>query len=99
MKIIRSNTFNQWLHSLRDSTWKARIAARIDAIATVGHFGDTKYLRGGISELRFKTGVGYRIYYAKHGDSLVILLCAGDKSSQKKDIEIAIKLLKDWQNE
>jgi len=92
MKIIRSKTFDKWLDSLRDSVGKARILQRLDTIHKTGHFGDTRYIADGVSELRFKSGAGYRIYYMAHGNVAVILLCAGDKSSQKKDIESAIRI-------
>jgi len=57
-----------------------------------GHFGDTKRLDRGVSELRFRSGSGFRVYYSKHQDTVVILLCGGDKSSQQRDIQKAIQL-------
>jgi len=92
MDIIRSRTFNQWMRALRDPVWKIRIAARIGAIESEGHFGDTRYLREGVWELRFKSGAGYRLYYSRRGQQVVILLCAGDKSTQASDIKKAINM-------
>jgi len=92
MDIIRTHTFNKWMRALRDPVWKNRITARIVAIESGGHFGDTKYLRDGVWELRFRSGVGFRIYYSRRGQQVVILLCGGDKSSQTPDIEKAIKM-------
>lgn len=66
----------------------ARIAKRIDRIA-LGNFGDAKSVGGGVSELRFTFGPGYRVYYTRRGDVVVILLCGGDKGSQADDIERA----------
>jgi len=92
MEIIRTQTFNKWFSTLRDSTWRIRIAARIGAIESIGHFGDTKYLRDGVSELRFKSGAGFRVYYLRHEQTVVVLLCGGDKSTQNADIERAVIL-------
>jgi len=54
-----------------------------------GQFGDAKHLKSGVSELRLDFGPGYRLYFTQRGESIVILLCAGDKSSQKGDIQRA----------
>jgi len=56
-----------------------------------GNYGDCKHIQNGLFELRFFFGPGYRIYFGEDGNTLVILLCGGDKSSQKKDILKAIK--------
>ena len=66
----------------------ARIEARLKRIA-FGNFGDAKPVGSGVSELRLPFGSGYRVYFAQHGETIVILLCGGDKSSQDKDIESA----------
>jgi putative addiction module killer protein len=73
---------------------RARIAKRIDRIAD-GNFGDAKSVVGGISELRFTFGPGYRVYYTMRGSVVVILLCGGDKGSQSRDIERAVALAKE----
>jgi len=92
--VIRSQTFSTWLERLRDTTWKMRIAARIDTIASDGYFGDTKYLRDSVWELRFKSGSGFRVYYLRHEQTVVFLLCGGDKSTQNADIAKAVLLAK-----
>ena len=73
---------------------KVRIAKRIDRIAS-GNFGDAKSVGDGVSELRFAFGPGYRVYYTRRGDVVVILLCGGDKDSQERDIERAKMMAKE----
>ncbi len=73
---------------------RARIAKRIDRLAQ-GNFGDAKSIGNGVSELRFDFGPGYRVYYMMRGQVVVILLCGGDKSSQQRDIERAVALVKE----
>jgi putative addiction module killer protein len=80
--------FTRWLSGLRDMVTEERISKRIRQIA-MGHFGDSKFLGDGVFELRFFFGSGYRVYYGKENDTVVILLCGGDKSTQTKDIETA----------
>ena len=86
---------DKWFRTLRDKMAAARIAARIRRLK-LGLFGDRKYLKGGVSELRIDYGPGYRIYFAKIGISSILLLCGGDKSTQKRDIEVAERRLKNW---
>lgn len=80
---------------LRDHRARAMIASRLDRLAQ-GHAGDIKPVGEGISELRIHYGPGYRVYFQKRGSTIVVLLCAGDKSSQKKDIETAKHLARAW---
>ena len=92
MNIIQqSDEFKKWLQGLRDQTAKAKIVVRIKRLAN-GNMGDAKHF-GGISELRIDYGPGYRIYVAKRGGTLCLLLCGGDKSNQQKDIDRAKKIL------
>jgi len=72
------------------------IFARLDRLA-YGHAGDAEPVGEGISELRIHYGPGYRVYFRKRGDSLVILLCGGDKSTQAKDIRTAKRLAEDME--
>jgi putative addiction module killer protein len=86
-----------WLAKLPDDRTRARIAARLTRIAAE-NFGDCKPLRSGVWELRVDFGPGYRIYYAIEGKTCVILLCAGDKGSQTRDIARAVDYWNDYKN-
>lgn len=97
-EIVRTRIFADWLRGLRDDRAKARIALRIDRLA-LGHEGDAKPVGGGISELRIDYGPGYRIYFQYRGRMVVILLCGGDKSSQKRDIARAQTLAETLEEE
>jgi putative addiction module killer protein len=83
--------FNDWLGGLRDRRAKARIAARLFGLAG-GLVGDAKSLGKGLSELRIDEGPGYRVYFVRRGSTIIVLLCAGDKSSQTRDISRAREL-------
>ena len=87
-EVIKSATFLYWLKGLRDRNARARIAVRIDRIED-GNFGDHRSVGGGVSEIRVNVGQGYRIYYTIRNRTVVILLCGGDKSSQRRDISRA----------
>ena len=80
--------FNSWLESLRDRKARAIIRARINRVR-LGNLGDCKNIGEGVRELRISFGSGYRVYYAQQGNTIVILLCGGDKSSQNRDIKQA----------
>jgi putative addiction module killer protein len=73
---------------LGDHVGRAKIAARIDRLA-LGNPGDVKPVGEGVSELRIHYGPGYRVYFARRGETLIVLLCGGDKSTQAKDIKTA----------
>jgi putative addiction module killer protein len=79
------------LEALRDSRAKARIAARVHRLS-LGNPGDAKPVGGGVVEMRISYGPGYRVYYTEHGKQLVILLCGGDKSTQRSDIKQAVQM-------
>jgi len=81
----RKAPFRDWLESLNDAQTKARIRGRLDRLK-LGNFGDYKSIGGGLLELRFHFGPGYRLYFGQDGLIFIILLCAGDKSSQGSDI-------------
>ena len=93
-EVRRTAEFMAWLLALRDISARARIARRIDRVA-LGNFGDAKSVDDGVSELRFAFGPGYRVYFTRRGDIVVILLCGGDKASQDRDIERAIAIAKE----
>lgn len=80
--------FLEWLNNLKDPVTRLRIRRRLDRVEQ-GNFGDCEPVGEGISELRLAFGSGYRIYFAEWDDAIIILLCAGDKGSQKKDIKLA----------
>ena len=91
VEIRKTDIFARWLDGLRDLQARARIQARIERLA-MGHPGDVKPVGGGVSELRINHGPGYRVYYKQRGRELVILLAGGDKSTQAKDISVALRL-------
>ena len=95
IEVIRSETFSRWLGRLRDRKAAARIRTRIDRVA-LGNIGDTRSVGGGISELRINYGPGYRLYYTRRGEDMIILLCGGDKDSQRRDIERAKEIAIEW---
>ena len=68
------------------------IAKRIDRLA-YGHLGDAKPVGEGITELRVHMGPGYRVYFTRRGDTIIVLLCGGDKASQARDIVRAKALM------
>ena len=90
---LRTSEFDTWLKALRDPIATARIAARIRS-AEAGNFGDCAPVGDGISEMRIQVGPGYRLYYCRRGEVTYLLLCAGDKSSQPKDIKRALDLVR-----
>lgn len=83
------DVFGVWFDGLRDTTVQARIAVRLDRLA-LGLFGDSKVLRDGVRELRVDHGPGYRVYYALSGRTVVLLLCGGEKRTQRADIARAV---------
>lgn len=89
--MAETDAFHQWLGSLADRRGAARILDRIKR-ASNGNFGDVKPVRSGVSEMRIDHGPGYRVYFFRHGKALVILLCGGDKKSQRADIARAIRM-------
>ena len=84
IEIRQSVDFADWLADLADKRDRARIAARIDRMND-GNFGDAKSVGDGVNKLRLQHGPGFRIYFTRRGNSLVILLCGGDKGSQSRD--------------
>jgi putative addiction module killer protein len=94
IEIRETEVFSHWLASLRESTTRARISARIRRLA-FGNPGDVKILGEGVSELRIHFGPGYRIYFTQRGNVLILLLTGGDKSSQQRDIASANRLARE----
>ena len=91
IEIRKTATFGNWIDGLRDIRARARVLARIERLAS-GHAGDVKPVGEGVSEMRIDCGPGYRVYFRKRGRSLVILLAGGDKRSQRRDIDTALRL-------
>ncbi|MCG6115120.1 MAG: type II toxin-antitoxin system RelE/ParE family toxin [Mesorhizobium sp.] len=93
IEVRKTDEFNGWVRSLKDIRAKARIEIRI-ARVEMGNLGDAKFFDG-IGELRIDYGPGYRVYFTKRGNTVVFLLCGGDKSSQTKDIKKARAMAKE----
>jgi putative addiction module killer protein len=91
IEIRKTDVFALWLDALRDIQARARIQARIERLAA-GNAGDVEPVGEGVSELRINYGPGYRVYFKQRGRELIILLAGGDKSSQAKDIKVALRL-------
>ena len=97
-ELIKSETFSKWLMKFKDQKAKQRVLARLKKIEE-GHLGYSKKLEDKISELKFDFGPGYRIYFSVRNDTIVLLLCAGDKGSQKRDIKKARNILNEWESQ
>ncbi len=91
IEIRKTETFAKWLDGLDDIRARARILVRIERLAS-GNPGDVKPVGEGVSELRIDYGPGYRVYYKKRGRSVVILLAGGDKRTQTRNINTALRL-------
>ena len=94
--VEQSDEFRAWLKSMRDKPTRSRIDARVKRVV-YGLLGQTRTLGGGLEELKLDFGPGYRVYFARRGDRLVILLAGGDKSTQRRDIEMARAVLTRWE--
>jgi putative addiction module killer protein len=97
MEIVKSATFDRWLHSLKDRRVVARVLVRIDRLVA-GNPGDVKPVGDGISELRIDCGPGYRVDDRQEGQRLILLLCGGGKSTQQRDIKRAHEIAQEWKN-
>ena len=94
MELVYTEVFEEWLIGLRDLRARASILTRLERIED-GNFGDHRSVGGGISELRVNVGQGYRVYYTIRRQTVVILLCGGDKASQRRDIRQAQQMAKE----
>lgn len=90
---LRTEEFDAWLFALKDKIGRARIIHRIRS-AELGNFGDCEPVGDGVYEMRIHVGPGYRVYFARRGDIVYLLLVGGDKSSQKRDIKRAIEMVR-----
>jgi len=84
----QTSDFAKWLKGVRDPIARRQIAIRIARIEA-DNFGDVKSIGDGVSEVRIHVGAGYRLYFTRRGEELIILLCGGDKGSQDRDIRTA----------
>ncbi len=91
IEVRQTPVFEAWLTGLKDKVTRAIIARRIARLAG-GNAGDVKAVGEGVAELRIDYGPGYRVYFVRRGEALILLLCGGDKGSQSRDIERAKKL-------
>jgi len=96
MRVEETETYRDWINALRDRVGRARIQVRVDRLVH-GNPGDHRDLTDGVSELKIDVGPGYRVYYTQRGSYFLLLLAGGDKSTQKKDIELAIYLAKNYE--
>lgn len=90
------DVYLDWLRKQRDIRARIAIDRRVNRVAQ-GNFGDHKFCRDGVWELRIDVGLGYRVYYAISGNYVVLLLCAGNKLTQGADIQRACDYWRDWQ--
>jgi putative addiction module killer protein len=93
VELRKTDVFVRWIDGLTDQRARGRILARIERLA-LGNPGDVAPVGNAVSELRVHYGPGYRVYFTRRGKELVILLAGGDKSTQAKDIKLAIRLAK-----
>lgn len=95
IETVQSDTFKTWLKGLKDRQARSRILVRIERLAA-GNPGDSASVGDGIVELRFHFGPGYRVYCLPVGETLIVLLAGGDKSSQERDIALAKLVAEHW---
>ncbi len=95
LRLQTTDAFDEWLADLRDRKGAAIIGQRITRLAA-GQLGDFKVVGGGVSELRIDFGPGYRVYFMRRGETVIVLLCGGDKGSQARDIARAQALAQEF---
>ena len=95
MRVEKTDTDRDWIDALRDRAGRARILVRVERLIE-GNPGQYRNLSDGVSELKIDFGPGYRVYYTQRGTRLLLLLAGGGKSTQQKDIALAIELAKNF---
>jgi len=91
IEIRKTPEYVKWIDDLRDAQARARILVRVERLG-LGNPGDVKPIGSGVSELRIDYGPGYRVYFIKQGEILIVLLAGGDKRTQDSDIKTALRL-------
>ena len=97
IKLLRSEEFDRWLRKLRDERAVARVQARLLRLS-LGNAGYAKPVGEGVSEMRIDYGPGYRIYFKRRGEELILLLIGGDKQTQDADINLAKAIAASWKD-
>jgi len=90
-EVRKTEIYAKWLDGLRDTRARARVLVRVERLAT-GNPGDVRPVGEGVSELRIDYGPGYRVYFKQQSRTIVVLLAGGDKRTQSRDIETALRL-------
>jgi len=94
IEVRQTELYSQWFNRLRDRQARARINVRVRRLS-LGNPGDVKPVGEGVSEMRIDYGPGYRVYFVRRGQALVILLAGGEKLSQDRDIKMALGLARE----
>jgi putative addiction module killer protein len=97
-KIRFTKDYRLWYNALNDLNARVRIDLRLNSVRK-GSFGDQRHVGNGIFELKIDYGPGYRVYYKKKENDIVVLLCGGDKSTQQADVDRAKEILMELENE
>lgn len=95
VRVEKTDEYAAWIDTLKDQAGRARILVRVERLIGCNP-GQYRNLTDGVSELKIDFGPGYRVYYSQRGTRLLLLLAGGDKSSQSKDIQLAIMLSKNF---
>jgi putative addiction module killer protein len=93
VRVEKTDEYVEWLDTLKDQAGRARVLVRVERLIA-GNPGKHRNLTHGVAELKIDFGPGYRVYYSQRGALLLLLLAGGDKSTQEKDIALAIRLAK-----
>ncbi|AGH48754.1 hypothetical protein G432_05135 [Sphingomonas sp. MM-1] len=94
IEVRRTAEFADWLKGLKDRAAKARIEVRITRLA-LGNPGQHRNLTKGLREMKIDYATGYRVYFVERGNTVIVLLCGGDKKSQDRDIARALAMVED----
>ena len=98
IEVRQTSHYAKWIDELHDRRAVSRINLRIRRLS-LGNFGDVRSVGGGVSEMRIDYGPGYRVYFVRRSDIVVILLCGGDKSTQDRDIATAKSIARELKEE